>query len=168
MLEVIKSNQSAVQLYKKQGFEIQRELSCFQLDKDKFISKTTCKVERVERIELEQLKEFWDFKPSWQNSIASIHTMPEAFIYYVVRFDNIIVGYGIVDKNTGDIPQIAVNKDYRDNGIASSIMTEIVKSTESNKICVLNVEAHLKPIEDFLTKLGFTYHVGQYEMLLKL
>lgn len=168
LLEVIKSNQSAVQLYQKQGFEIQREFSCFQLDKDKFISKTSCKVERIKRIDLEQLKEFWDFKPSWQNSIASIGTMPDAFIYYIVRFENIIVGYGIIDKKTGDIPQIAVNKNYRGNGIASSIMTEIVKNSESQKISVLNVETQLKPIEDFLVKSGFTYQVGQYEMLLKL
>jgi len=70
---------------------------------------------------LRQLTEFWDFKPSWQNSIDSISAIPEAFLYSIIRFDNNIVGYGIIDKKTGDIPQIAVNKDYKGEGIARSM-----------------------------------------------
>lgn len=131
LLEVIESNTSAVSLYKKQGFEIQREFSCFQLDKRKYNPITTCKVERVNRIDLGQLTDFWDFKPSWQNSIDSINAVPEEFLYSIVRLDNTIVGYGIIDKRTGDIPQIAVNRHYRGRGIARSIMTEMIKNTES-------------------------------------
>lgn len=168
LLEVIKSNQSAFQLYKKQGFEIQREFSCFHLEKDKFIPGTICKVERVERIETEQFKEFWDFEPSWQNSVASVEAVPEAFNFFVARFNNTIAGYGIIDKVSGDIPQIAVNRDYRGNGIAYGIMTELLKSTGSGKVALLNVETNSTPIESFLNKLGFVYYVGQYEMLLKL
>jgi hypothetical protein len=44
----------------------------------------------------------------------------------------------------------------------------MVQRTESPGISVLNVESHLKPMEDFLVKSGFAYHVGQYEMLLEL
>lgn len=166
LLEVIKSNTSAVQLYKKQGFTIQREFSCFELDKNKYIPLTTYDVEHVERVDLEQLKKFWDFKPSWQNSIPSINAIPEAFIFSVVRFDNIIVGYGIMDKKTGDIPQIAVDKKYRGNGIAKSIITDMIKSTESHKIYVLNVETQFKSVEDFFLRLGFERYTEQYEMLL--
>lgn len=169
LLEVIQSNESAVQLYSKQNFKIQREFSCFQLQKDQFIPQTTCTVECVERIDVEQFKEFWDVEPSWQNSIDSIYAVPEAFIYVVARQDHSIVGYGIIDQKTGDIPQLAVNQNYRGKGIASSILTEMVQRTESPRISVLNVESHLKPMQDFLlVKSGFAYHVGQYEMLLKL
>lgn len=168
LLEVIKSNTSAVQLYKKQGFEAQREFSCFQLDKNKYNSITTCKVEHVDRINLEQLTGFWDFRPSWQNSIDSINAMPEAFIYSIVQVDNTIIGYGIIDKKTGDIPQIAVNKHYRGRGIARSIVTDMIKNTESYKISVINVDDQSKSTKDFLLKLGFEYSVGQYEMLLKI
>lgn len=168
LLEVIKSNTSAVQLYKKQGFEAQREFSCFQLDKNKYNSITTCKVEHVDRINLEQLTGFWDFRPSWQNSIDSINALPEAFVYSIVQLDNTIVGYGIIDKKTGDIPQIAVNKDYRGRGIAKSIVTDMINNTESNKISVINVDDQSKSTKDFLLKLGFEYSVGQYEMLLKI
>ncbi len=168
LLEVIKSNTSAVQLYKKQGFETQREFSCFQLDKNKYNLVTTCKVEHVDRINLEQLTGFWDFRPSWQNSIDSINAVPEAFIYSIVQVDNTIIGYGIIDKKTGDIPQIAVNKDYRGRGIARSIVTDMIKNTESYKISVINVDDQSKSTKDFLLKLGLEYSVGQYEMLLKI
>ena len=168
LLEVIKSNTSAVQLYKKQGFEIQREFTCFQLDKNKYNPITTCKVEHVDRINWRQLTKFWDFKPSWQNSIDSINAVPKAFIYSIVHFDNTIVGYGIIDKKTGDIPQIAVNKHYRGKGIARSIMTDMIKNAESHKISVINVDDQFKSTKDFLLELGFEYSVGQYEMLLKI
>lgn len=168
LLEVIKSNTSAVQLYKKQGFQIQREFVCFQLDKNKYNLITTHKVEHVDSINLKQLTEFLDFAPSWQNSIDSISAIPEAFLYSIVRVDDTLVGFGIIDKKTGDIPQIAVNKDFRGNGIARSIMTDMIKNTESHKISVLNVDDQSKSTKEFFLKLGFEYSVGQYEMLLKI
>ncbi len=116
----------------------------------------------------EQLTEFWDFEPSWQNSIDSINAVSEEFLYSIVHFDNKIVGYGIIDKRTGDIPQIAVNKHYRDKGIARSIITDLMENTESYKISVINVDDKSKCTKDFLIKLGFEHIVDQYEMLLKI
>lgn len=171
LLEVIQTNTSAVQLYKKQGFQIIRNLACFQLDKNKYNPMTTCKVEHVGKIDptnWKRLKEIWDFKPSWQNSIDSINAAPDTFIYSIVRFDDMVVGYGIIDKKTGDIPQIAVNKNYRRKGIARSIVTDLLKNTESYKVGVLNVDDQSKSTKDFLLVLGFEYVVGQYEMVLKL
>ena len=171
LLEVIQSNTSAIQLYKKQGFEIIRHLACFQLDKNKYNPMTTCKVEHIDKIDATNWKDlidFWDFTPSWQNSIDSINATPDTFIYSIVRFDDIIVGYGIIDKKTGDIPQIAVNKHYRHKGIARSIVTDLLKNTESYKVGVLNVDDQSKSTKDFLLELGFEYVVGQYEMILKL
>lgn len=168
LLEVLKPNESAIQLYLKQGFEIQREFLCLILNKDDINFKPGVKVDTVDRIEWDKVKEFWDFESSWQNSIESIETMPDAFRYYVVNLDEAIVGYGIVDKVSGDIPQIAVKKEYRNRGIGTSIMAEMAKGTESGKLSILNVDSKEKPMEDFLLKLGFTHHVGQYEMLLSL
>lgn len=168
LLEVIKSNQPAVLFYQKQGFEIQRELLCFQLNKNQFIAREPHKVDRVNGVDFEQIKSYWDYQPSWQNSADSMHAVPEAFLYSVVRFDDTVIGYGILDRKTGDIPQIAVHKDYRGHGIASSIMAEIVKTAEPEKISVLNVEANLKSVQDFLIQSGFERYAEQYEMFLTL
>lgn len=171
LLEVIQSNTSAFQIYKKQGFKILRDFECFHLDKNKYNPITTYKVEHINMVnpdDWRELKGFWDFVPSWQNSIDSINAVSDAFIYSVVRLNDSIVGYGVIDKKTGDIPQIAVNKNYRCKGIASSIITDLIKNTESNNINVINVDGESKPMKDFLLKLGFEYGVSQYEMILKL
>lgn len=167
LLEVLKTNQSAIELYNKQGFELQREFSCYQLEKEKFIPKTSVKVKHLERLELKELREFWNFEPSWQNSESSIEAVPEAFEYVIAEYSSTVIAYGMIDKKTGDIPQIAVHKDNRRKGIGSCILSELVKSTDAQRVSVLNVEASDKNMNDFLVQSGFNYQVGQYEMLLK-
>lgn len=171
LLEVIQSNTSAVNLYKKQGFQILREFECFNLDKNKCTYATTHNVKHIKTITeslWQKLMKFWDFKPSWQNSIDSIKAIPDNFIYSIVSMGDIIAGYGIIDKNTGDIPQIAVDKNYRGKGIGKSIFIDLLNSTESNSIKVLNVDSQSVSMKNFLLNLGFNRNVKQYEMVLKL
>jgi ribosomal protein S18 acetylase RimI-like enzyme len=168
LLEVIQSNASAIQLYKKEGFKIQRNFSCFKLDKKSFVPLKNHKVEHTDQMAWEQLREFWDFEPSWQNSIDSILAVSEEFLYAIVHYDNTIAGYGIINKKTGDIPQIAVNKNDRGKGIGRSIVTDLIVHTESHKISVLNVDDESKCTKDFLIRLGFEPIVSQYEMLLNI
>lgn len=171
LLEVIQSNTSAVNLYKKQGFEISRDFECFILDKNNFTSMPTYEVEHINSINENyflELRNFWDFKPSWQNSIDSINAVSDNFIYSIIKIDYIIVGYGIIDKNTGDIPQIAVSKNYRCKGIGRSILANLLNSTKSCSSSVLNVDGQCDSMKDFLVNLGFKQHVKQYEMVLKI
>lgn len=171
LLEVIQSNTSAIDLYKKQGFEITRNFSCFDIEKNNYSPMTIYKVEHVDRInssDWKQFTKFWDFKPSWQNSIDSINAASDTFIYSIIRFDDIIVGYGVIDKKTGDIPQIGVNKNYRGRGIARSIVTDLIKNTESCRANVTNVDDESTSMKEFLFKLGFKYVVAQHEMISKL
>ncbi len=166
LLEVIQSNTSALQLYQNEGFKIQRNFSCFKIDKESYVPLNNHKVEHTDQMAWEQLKEFWDFEPSWQNSIDSVNAASKEFLYSVVRYDNTIAGYGIINKKTGDIPQIAVNKVYRGKGIGRSIVTDLIENTESPKISTLNVDDKSKCTKDFLIECGFEPIVSQYEMLL--
>lgn len=171
LLEVIQSNTSAVKLYKKQGFEILRDFHCYKLQKNKHNPITQYKVEHIDKIDeslWEELTKFWDFKPSWQNSIDSINALSEAFTYSIVRIDGTIVGYGIIENKTGDIPQLAVNKNYRGKGIGRSILTDLINSTESDNINFTNVDSQCTSMNDFLVKLGFENVISQHEMILKL
>jgi ribosomal protein S18 acetylase RimI-like enzyme len=171
LLEVIQINTPAVELYKKQGFQIIRNLVCYKLDKNKYNPISTYEVEHFDTINSTYwtlLTSFWDFIPSWQNSIDSINAASDTFKYCFVHFEDAIVGYGIIDKKTGDIPQIAVHKQHRRKGIGRSIVTELLKSTESQNIAVINVDEHSKSTRDFLLELGFQYNVSQFEMMLKI
>lgn len=166
VLEVIKSNESAVNLYKRQNFQIQRELECFQINKNQYNFINNHKVELANKIDLNQLVQFWDFNPSWQNSIDSVNAVSDSLIYSIVRFDDTIVGYGIIDKKSGDIPQIAVDRNFRCNGVARSLITNLIKNTESPNISVLNIDGQMKSMQNFFIKLGFKNSVTQYEMVL--
>lgn len=163
---MIKSNESAVNLYKRQNFQIQRELECFQINKNQYNFINNHKVELANKIDLNQLVQFWDFNPSWQNSIDSVNAVSDSLIYSIVRFDDTIVGYGIIDKKSGDIPQIAVDRNFRCNGVARSLITNLIKNTESPNISVLNIDGQMKSMQNFFIKLGFKNSVTQYEMVL--
>ncbi|WMJ83680.1 GNAT family N-acetyltransferase [Oscillospiraceae bacterium LTW-04] len=168
LLEVITSNTAAVQLYKKSGFTVQREFQCYELERADHTQGALYTVDHVSKLDWEQVKDFWDFKPSWQNSIESVEALSENFIYSIVCKNNTIVGYGIIDKETGDIPQIAVNKSWRQKGIGSSLIADLLQNTDAHKIKLLNVQCQSDSIKHFLFKIGFKYSVRQYEMLLKL
>lgn len=171
LLEVIQSNEAAVELYKKQGFEITREFECFKLEKDKYNFTKSYKVKqfnKFDEMDWDKLKSFWDVNPSWQNSIDSIKAVSDKFIYSVAFYEDNIVGYGIIDKITGDIPQIAVDKNYRRKGIGKSIFSDLINSTKSGNIVILNVDSNCETLKNFLKVLGFKLYVNQYEMLLKL
>lgn len=171
LLEVIRSNTTAFKLYKQQGFEITRNFRCFQLDKNKYNPLKTCKVEHVGAInstDWKQFLTFWDMQPSWQNSIDSVHAILDAFKYSIVRVNNILAGYGIIEPKSGDIVQIAVNKQYRRRGIARSILTDLLENTESPRVAVLNVDDQFETLKGFLLKSGFESYVDQYEMVLSI
>jgi ribosomal protein S18 acetylase RimI-like enzyme len=172
LTEVKKENTTAIELYKKQGFEISRGLSSFKLKKENH-SKTisTCKIEyftEIKQNEWEELKSFWEFQPSWQNSISSINATKGIMNYALACLDNGIIGYGVVDKNTGDIPQLAVHKAYRRNGIGASIVSALFEKVVTNQLNILNVDDAYDGMKLFLLKLRFENTISQYEIVLNL
>lgn len=169
LLEVIKNNTKAFELYNKQGFEVVREFSCYQEHKSRLKQVQTFTVENVDKFEENDWKQcisFWDIEPSWQNSVDSVNAVPDAFNYSIVYVNNKIAGYGIIDKKTGDIPQIAVRKDCRGKGIGTSIAADLINNTGSEKISILNVDNKNITVNTFIKKLGFKFILEQYEMIL--
>lgn len=172
LLEVIQSNEPAVNLYKKQGFLITRTFSCFRLEKnlikDMSISSIKYELCNIELINWKLFKSFWDFEPSWQNSIESIMAVSNSFEAVTAQVGNDIIGYGIIDKITGDIPQLAVHTDYRCRGIGTNILKELLQITESQNISFINIDNKCLSIIEFLHNLGLENFIDQYEMKLNI
>lgn len=175
ILEVIKSNDAAVHLYKKQGFKVIRELNCFYCEKDKMYLES--KDERVYNIDIinnvedktnKEFEEFWDFNPSWQNSTHSINVMKKDLTFISAKINNKIVGYGVVDKLSGDIMQLAVDKNYRRQNIGHSILMYIFNIIESKGIYVINVDSTCDSMKRFLNSVNLQDYVDQYEMCLEI
>ncbi|MEG0249345.1 MAG: GNAT family N-acetyltransferase [Peptostreptococcus sp.] len=176
LLEVIQTNNSAVELYKKEGFKVIRDLQCFKMKKKDYLYKDDCninsyKIENVDKTEFkkfktEELMAFWDFEPSWQNSMDSVKALADNFSYSFAFHDNKIVGYGIIDKNTGDIVQLAVDKNHRRNDISKCILHHLFKATNSDDITVNNIDSKGSETIKSLKKLGFEHNVDQFEMII--
>ncbi|WP_425538095.1 GNAT family N-acetyltransferase [Microaceticoccus formicicus] len=168
LLEVIKTNDSALELYKNNNFKIRRELECFKMNKTDIKLDIKYETKHLDNLDFKKVIDFWDFIPSWQNSIDSINSTAISFLNSVVEIDNKIVGYGIIDKLSGDIAQIAVDKKFRRKGIGTSIMADLANNTESSTITLLNIDKQAKSILNFLEALGLNNYISQYEMTLTL
>lgn len=166
ILEVIKTNTSAFEFYKKEGFRIKRELPCYEIDKADYNPIKVYETSHLAGLDIKDLTRFWDVKPSWQNSIDSVNQISKEFIYSVVYENEKIIGYGIIDKKTGDIPQIAVDKEHRNKGVGTSILTDLIENTEEDLISAINIDGSSKSANEFFIKLGFTNMIEQYEMSL--
>ena len=168
LLEVLTANTSAANIYTKNGFTVEREFLCCQMDGEKNRTDLLHQTERVMDPDWELFRTFWDYQPSWQNSIQSIEAVRECFNVSAVRINNCTVGYGIIDKTTGEIPQIAVDKNWRNKGIGSSILADLMNQTSSNQIKILNIDTRSEAMLQFITAAGFHNTVNQYEMILEL
>ncbi len=173
LLEVIKSNSGAFELYKKSGFKITRELDYYQINKDniiykKIINSSELQFKVIDEPDWEKLKSFWDFQPSWQNSIDSLNRKVN-FLKILGAYKNSdLIGYGIIEPHTGDIPQIAVSKDFRRAGAASSLFRVLINYSEKSSLKVINSESNYHPFKALMQSMGIQPGDGQYEMIMEL
>lgn len=172
LLEVIKTNEPAFSLYKKQGFEITRGFACYKQENGKINAPKNCNLEirqiQISEIDWERAKTFWDFEASWQNSIDSVLAVPETFKAFGAFENGKLVGYGIVEPRTGDVPQLAVSKEYRRKGAGSALLRTLVQSSEAGKLAFICVDEKANSMRKFLESAGFENFVEQYEMMLKI
>lgn len=168
-LEVLQENTTAYHLYEKQGMTIRRSFSVMQAQKelvppDKSISQLYF-VEKLSPEEWDLVETFADAPDSWQNARQSVENVAELFDVVLAKIDNRIVGHGIVERATGDVPQLAVAKNARRQGIGQDLLAAI--QTHSQKpLRLVNIDTSLVEMLQFLTNLGFTETTNQYEMVM--
>lgn len=172
LLEVIQSNSVAADLYLKQGFQITREFICYQAEITDINKVKSCDAiinsGQLDMVNWDQLESFWDFTPSWQNSVDSVMCAKESLYMTIARLENNIVGYGIIDLNTGDIPQLAVNREFRNRGIGHAILENLLGCTKSNHIRFINVEDRCETLNMFLRNISLKEITKQYEMVMSI
>lgn len=169
LLEVLQGNEVAVNLYKKQGFEITRVFNYFVGKKsDLKIPSNRKKGIEIEEISLpnEKLAEgFFDFKPSWQNSFDAIKRRIHDFVVLGARVEDKFAGYIISEIDNGDITQIAVKPEFRRNGIGSALFVEILGKIPGKNFKLINTELNCDSINGFMANLGITPEGKQFEMI---
>jgi len=170
LLEVLQHNTNAVSVYQKLGFETVREFNYF-IQKNEEVNieiKTSHSSFSIQNIDIERheyIKTFWDYEPSWQNSLESIKRANEGFVNLGIFIKNKLVGYCVFEPVSGDVTQIAVDKLYRRKGIATLLLNEIVKLNKNETIRVINTDISCSSITDFLNKKNIFIKGKQFEMI---
>lgn len=169
VLEVIETNAPAVTAYERAGFETVRELACYILPCDAFRGAGIPEgvtIEPVDSADWTALRAFWDWRPSWQNSIESVERSADAIRVFGAFANGEPVGYGVLEPDTADVPQLAVARAHRRRGIGRALlgaMADALAAT-SDSLWVLNVEVDSDADLSFYGALGGREFVRQYEM----
>jgi ribosomal protein S18 acetylase RimI-like enzyme len=170
LLEVLQHNTKAVSLYQNIGFEKNREFNYFiwkneDLNNVTKNSECPCSIKRIDIKKHLYVADFWDFYPSWQNSFESILRASEDFINLGAFVDGKLAGYCVFDPNTGDITQIAVDKPFRRQGIASLLLHDASRLNKIAATKLLNADISCISIVDFLKAKNIEISGKQFEMI---
>ncbi len=167
-LEVIVGNDRAIRFYNKLGYEKVYDLSYYNLkDLTKIISKDGKGIE-VKQLEFPSFKveiqKWLHFHINWQNDMDYIEKTNNTF--YGAYVGNELNG-SICINEQGKISFIFVDKDYRNIGIATSLL---LRASEELNIASLSIGfPNNNLLEGFLKKNGFEKNtLAQYEMYLLL
>lgn len=169
LLEVMFHNTSAINLYRKAGFKVSRELKYYiqeshMVSVTRPLSASGCQVHRIALNAALAAAGFNDFQPSWQNSPEALMRNPSDFVAFGAFIDGLQVGYCIIEPESGDIPGIAVDRNYRRKGIGSALLAEVLKSNRCEKIRIINTDTTSQSISLFLESVNIPLSGLQYEM----
>lgn len=154
VLEVIESNSPAIELYLAGGFQETRRLQCWSYESTRAAS--------MPEIALDEMPEWWDIEPSWQNSLASVRRARDRHV--TIGNDD---GYAIVFPSTGDLPRLAVRQGARRRGVGSTLL-DAAATLAGKPLRVMNVDLRDNGFDTFLERVGAKRTVRQIEMALML
>ncbi|MFX0023777.1 MAG: GNAT family N-acetyltransferase [Candidatus Hermodarchaeota archaeon] len=178
LLEVIKTNTAGINLYKKRNFLITREFDCLNAERKTILgefqklqissSLNDYEIQKLEKIDWDVARGFWEFLPSWQNSELSIQRVKDSFNYLGSFYQKNLVGY-IVYEPHGSITQLAFHADHRTQNIGCNLVNRmLLESSNIDTFNIINVDRRDKYLIAFLNKIGFESFISQYEMILKI
>ena len=131
LLEVLQHNTGAVSVYRKIGFQVTREFYYFRAENRQVRNEVHVDIPyTLQAIRIEDhvsVSDFWDFKPSWQNSLEAIGRAADTFVCLGVFTEDRLVGYGVFEPVSGDVTQIAVDRSFRRKGIGSLLFKKCSK-----------------------------------------
>ena len=174
LLEVLQNNHKAITVYRRIQFHTTREFDCFKQSIDNIHnihSVNRCANLRIGLIDVDSVRQaqtFCDFSPSWQNSIESIErgasdlTCIGAFDLYE------LVGFCVFDRKSGDLTQIVVKEEYRRQGVASQLLSEVIRQMSTDFVKVINVPSDNRSLPAFLKSTNIPLMNKQFEMVMDL
>lgn len=162
LLEVIEGNAAAIRAYENLGFTIVRKLLCFKGNISSGKENKEITIKEMDEFPWDSLRSFWDIEPSWQGCVYVLDPMPESYTTIGAYADEKLVGYIIYNPLARKIHQIAVDKNYRKQGIGSILFNTIA---DGKPIAINNVDDISVETRRFLDqKIGLENWLSQFEM----
>lgn len=164
LLEVIDNNQQAIRTYENLGFTIVRRLLCFHGNTNQIHNNKEVTVKELADFQWEKFSSFWDIEPSWQGSAFVVKGMKKDCIILGAFKDETLVGYVVYNSAVRKVYQIAVDKNYRKQGIGTMLFEVIKSNINGQPLSLNNVDETSEDTTTFLEKIGLKNHVSQFEM----
>jgi ribosomal protein S18 acetylase RimI-like enzyme len=172
VLEVITTNDGAIRLYEGLGFKAVRNLVLLQRDKavdGSTLSIIETDIRVIDQPDWELFEQFWDGYPSWQNSVDAVNRSRKMKKILGAFHQGICIGYIVFSARFGRISQLAVSKEYRLQGVGSTLVRAMHSLLEEGfSSQVVNADMSIDGVMHFFGKLGYYQRLSQHEMVLDL
>lgn len=160
LLEVLKNNVGAYNIYERSGFRNLRVLHAYKGPVTKTSSQQHI-VEEIKNADLDKLFQLADWLPAWQQMNKRVANWGDSVSTFCIRENDDIIAFAHLNNNTKRILQFAVNKDHRRKGIGTALFQHMSKGTE---LTIVNVDDNCEKSNAFLNAIGMQPFISQYEM----
>ena len=170
LLEVLQSNSAAIRAYTKTGFKVTREFACYEFLPDAFASNkltnTSFEIRAISKDKVQEFKSLVDWHPSWENSFTGMDRVEDGLIRLGAFRGDQCVGILVFYPLLRWVMSLVVFKDFRRQGVASSLMQSLVAElpAQVDVVKIVNVDRSDKAMLSFCEKAGPQELIDQYEM----
>lgn len=158
-LEVITDNIPAIKTYERLGFTIKRTLNCYKGKPEGTVTHTITEAPSLDFVVADK---FCDCKPTWQHATYAIQLAIKDHKIYTIEKDGRVVAYVVYSTFTNRIKQLAVHKDYRRQGMATSLLQHLQQ--QYGELTFTNIDASCTSLNELLASRGMNNFIQQYEM----
>lgn len=159
LLEVLKTNERAIKLYRSHGFEVRRTLLCYKGERAS-VTQRPSSLSLVE--ENRPFDAINPFEPSWQNANESINT--GSYTHATIKHNATVIGSIAFNKNTGSIAQIVLNPPIHTTEFLKKAIISTAHHLGGNEVRMVNIDERDTKLQRAFEQLGFELFTTQYEM----
>jgi len=168
VLEVLQQNEPAIRAYRNVGFEVTRELSCFELDPSRLPQSRpgATDIRPLDRDGVVSFGDHLDWQPSWENGIAAVGRIPDELVVLGAYRGGECLGTIAYTPALNSVLLLVVNREARRQGIATSLLRGLAERLPAGTAVVrlLNVDGSDDGMLSFVRDVGCRHSVDQFEM----